>query len=185
MNTNQTDGKNTQTVLTVLIVDDIPENLDLLEDVLQEKGYQVLTAKSGQEALQIIEKEKVHVIVADAMMPRMDGLELCRQIRSQMPGARIPFVIYTGNYVDKEDEELARGIGVDKYVMKYAGVDVLVDAVDELTKYRYGYEPEAAKEESPRIDDHSFLERHHATLRSRLRSAASRSCAAAASTAAR
>ena len=148
----------------LLLVDDVPESLELLQDVLQENGYGTMTASSGEEALELLKQYEIHLIVSDAMMPRMDGLELCTFVRKNPRTASIPFIIYTGDYLDKEDEELARGVGVDRYVEKMSGIETLVGAVKEMVSERYGHEMHGNTPESRRLDDHSFLEQHHAVV---------------------
>ncbi len=150
--------------LTILIVDDIQENLDLLEDVLGEYGYRCLMVHNGMEALEKLKSDPVHLIIADAMMPKMDGLQLCKEVKNNPAYVKIPFVIYTANYVDREEEELARSIGVDQYVVKYAGLNSLVEAVNDLCRVRYGIRSEVVGTQQSAIDDVAFLERHHAIL---------------------
>jgi CheY-like chemotaxis protein len=111
-----------QTPLRVLLVDDAQENLDLLEDVLTEHGYMTVLARNGMDALELMTHEEVHLIVADAMMPKMDGFLLCKEVRARPASAAVPFVIYTGNYVDPQEQDFAHSIGVDRYVVKYAGL---------------------------------------------------------------
>lgn len=158
----QTDTEmgNTQQ-LRVLLVDDVQENLELLEDVLLENGYSALLARNGMDALDQLRTEEVHIIVADAMMPKMDGFQLCKEVRADPACAKIPFIIYTGNYVDGADQEFARSIGVDRYVVKYAGLSALVDAVNELAQQNYGHRSEVQKKAPDQIDDQAFLEKHH------------------------
>ena len=62
--------------LVVLLVDDVPENLELLEDVLQDNGFATKTASSGQEALDQLRQNDIHLVVSDAMMPKMDGYDV-------------------------------------------------------------------------------------------------------------
>src|SRR5512139_2101108 len=124
--------------LRLLLVDDVPENLDLLEDILSEEGYATVRALNGVEALQVLEQEEIHLIVADAMMPKMDGFTLCKEVRAQKRWMKVPFIIYTGNYVDAADQDFARSIGVDRYVVKYAGLGALVQAVNDLASRTYG-----------------------------------------------
>jgi PAS domain S-box-containing protein len=150
--------------LRVLIVDDVQENLELLEDVLSEHGYHSIAARNGVEALELMKSGTIHLIVADAMMPRMDGFQLCKEVRALPGGAAIPFVIYTGNYVDAADRDFARSIGVDRYVVKYAGLGTLVEAVDELAAATYGRAPADEGGPKEQIDDRSFLEGHHAIV---------------------
>ncbi len=150
--------------LRVLIADDVQENLDLLDDVLAENGYTTIMVRNGLEALERLKTETVHLIIADAMMPKMDGFQLCKEVKSNPAFARIPFVIYTANYIDREDEELAQSIGVDKYVVKYAGLGSLVESVNQLCRLRYGFTTEESDQVQEKIDDVAFLEKHHAIL---------------------
>lgn len=150
--------------LAILLVDDVPENLELLADVLQENGFETRAASSGEEALEQLQQYEIHLIVSDAMMPKMDGLELCTYVRKNPRTASIPFIIYTGDYLDQEDEELARSIGVDRYVEKTGGVEALVEEVKAIVRERYGYEARGNKLESNRLDDQVFLEKHHAIV---------------------
>jgi len=149
--------------LKVLIVDDVQENLLLLEEVLSENGYIPILAKNGMDALNHLETQEIQLIVADAMMPKMDGFQLCKEVRARESSAKIPFVIYTGNYVEGADQEFAQSIGVDRYVVKYAGLGSLVEAINELTEQHYGFKqrPLPAQE---LINDHEFLEKHHAII---------------------
>jgi PAS domain S-box-containing protein len=151
--------------LKVLLVDDIQENIELLEEILQENGYHTVPARNGVEALTRMHGESVHIIVADAMMPKMDGFQLCKEVRAVHAYATIPFIIYTGNYVDSSDQEFARSIGVDRYVVKYAGLGALVQAINELAQQRYGRRPAGEPEPvQEHIDDQSFLEKHRAIV---------------------
>jgi PAS domain S-box-containing protein len=152
--------------LRVLLVDDVEENLELLQEVLGEQGFSTLVAHNGIDALAMLRRETVQVIVADAMMPKMDGFLLCKEVRSTPAWARLPFVIYTANYVDSADQEFARSIGVDRYVVKYAGLDALVQAVNDLARQRYGksHVAEAPVTKKAQLDDHAFLEKHRALL---------------------
>lgn len=156
-------GGETPLSLKVLLVDDVPENLALLEDVLSENGYEPVLARNGLEALQYLRMSPVHLIVADAMMPKMDGFQLCKEVKAQALWAKIPFIIYTGNYVDGADQDFARSIGVDRYVVKYAGLGTLVQAVNDLAQDQYGF-TKAPVPTQARIDDQVFLEKHHAII---------------------
>ncbi len=154
--------------LTILVVDDVEENLELLQDLFTESGYNTISARSGVEAFEIFNRETVHLIIADAMMPRMDGFQLCKKVKENPKHAKIPFIIYTGNYVDEEDQELARNVGVDRYVMKYAGLATLIEAVKEVILQNYGIQIDRVSEPPAAIDDQSFLEKHHTLVTKKL-----------------
>lgn len=149
--------------LRVLIVEDVEENRILLQEVFAENGYETMLAQNGVDALTRLRASPADLIVADAMMPKMDGFQLCKEVRSSQATRAIPFIIYTGNYIDPADEEFARDIGVDRYVMKMGGVAPLVDAVNEIAEERYGPRPHRSNG-SARIDDQTFLEQHHAII---------------------
>lgn len=150
--------------LKILLVDDVQENLELLEDVLSENGYAPLLARNGVEALTLVLDEQVQMIVADAMMPKMDGFQLCKEVRTLPSCSTIPFIIYTGNYVDAADQEFARSIGVDRYVVKYAGLGALVQAINELAQQHYGRKMEDPAPAQEQLDDQEFLEKHRAIV---------------------
>ncbi|MGE5313133.1 MAG: ATP-binding protein [Acidobacteriota bacterium] len=117
---------------SILIVDDIRANLDLLEDILSTQEYEVLRASNGLEALQVLQTHKVQLVISDAMMPKLDGFQLCREIKGNPQMRHIPFILYTGNYVSPEDEQFGYSIGVNRYVVKYSGIETLLNTVKEL-----------------------------------------------------
>jgi len=166
--TTMSDGQEPVTgdgpALKILLVDDVQENLELMEDVLAEIGYTALLARNGVEALSVVKNESVHMIVADAMMPKMDGFQLCKEVRAIAAYAKVPFIIYTGNYVDTADEEFARSIGVDRYVVKHAGLGALVQAINELARQCYGRKLEEPPSNQDQLDDQEFLEKHRAIV---------------------
>ena len=105
------------TAPSVLIVDDVLDNLAYLHDALDESGYMVLVANSGQTALQRAYDAQPNVILLDAMMPEMDGFETCRQLKTNSLTRHIPVIFMTGL---TEAEHVAAGFdagGVD-YVTK-------------------------------------------------------------------
>ena len=85
----------------VLIVDDVPENLSLLHDALDEAGYTVLVATNGETALQRACHSLPDVILLDAMMPGIDGFEACRQLRQNASTAEIVIIALTGRLDDE------------------------------------------------------------------------------------
>ncbi len=82
--------------MKILAVEDEPEYLALLEEVLQEIGHTIRTAANGAEALKVLEKETVDVILADVAMPEMDGIQLHATVRSKPEYATTPFIFLTG-----------------------------------------------------------------------------------------
>ena len=80
----------------VLVVDDVPDNLAMLHDALDESGYTVLVATSGAAALQRALQAAPDIVLLDAMMPGMDGFEVARQLKAQPQTAHIPIIFMTG-----------------------------------------------------------------------------------------
>ena len=84
----------------VLIVDDVPDNLHLLHDALDEAGYTVLVATDGPSALARAQQAQPDIVLLDAMMPGMDGVEVCRQIRQNPATSEIAIIALTGRLDD-------------------------------------------------------------------------------------
>jgi len=101
----------------ILIVDDEPFNLDLLEQELQEQGYEIERANDGAEALEKVETFKPDVILLDYMMPRMNGIEAVERLRKNEKHGAIPVILLTAK---GSQEDKARGLdaGADDYVVK-------------------------------------------------------------------
>ena len=109
--------RGTRAGLRILAVDDDPTSLFLLRRVLQEEGHEVLCASDGAEALRMALENDLEAVVADWMMPRMDGLELCQALRCIQSGRELFFLLLTGR--DTEDQIVAAyDAGVDEYVTK-------------------------------------------------------------------
>jgi CheY-like chemotaxis protein/signal transduction histidine kinase len=102
----------------VLIVDDNQINLYMLEVLLKTNEFNVLSAKSGVEALEIVRDVTVDVIVSDILMPDMDGFTLCKEWKSDERLKEIPFIFYTATYTDKKDEIFALSLGADRFLIK-------------------------------------------------------------------
>lgn len=101
----------------VLIVDDVPDNLALLHDALEESGYTVLVATHGESALQRAAQALPDVVLLDALMPGMDGFEVARRLKAQAATAHIPIIFMTG-LTETEHLEAALAAGGVDYVTK-------------------------------------------------------------------
>jgi DNA-binding response OmpR family regulator/DNA-binding CsgD family transcriptional regulator len=101
----------------VLIVDDVPENLSLLHDALDEAGYTVLVATNGESALQRAHHSRPDVILLDAVMPGMDGFEVARRLKADLVTQHIPIVFMTG-LTETEHVVAAFAAGGADYVTK-------------------------------------------------------------------
>jgi DNA-binding response OmpR family regulator len=101
----------------VLIVDDVPDNLAVLHDALDESGYTVLVATHGEAALQRAAQARPDIVLLDAMMPGMDGFEVARRLKASPATARIPIIFMTG-LTDTEYLVAALAAGGVDYVTK-------------------------------------------------------------------
>lgn len=101
----------------VLIVDDVPENLAVLHDALDELGFTVLVANHGEAALEVTGQVKPDVILLDAMMPGMDGFEVCRRLKINLDTRHIPVIFMTG-LAEAEHVVTAFKVGATDYVTK-------------------------------------------------------------------
>ncbi|EER22124.1 MULTISPECIES: PleD family two-component system response regulator [spotted fever group] len=102
---------------TILVVDDIETNIKLLTAKLLKEYYTVLTANSGKEALAILKKEKIDIILLDVMMPEMDGFEVCKTIKTDPETTHIPVVMVTA-LSDIDDRVKGLEAGADEFLTK-------------------------------------------------------------------
>jgi class 3 adenylate cyclase/CheY-like chemotaxis protein len=100
----------------VLLVDDLPQNLRLLDAVLAPRGYDVRTADSGEEALRMIAEAPPDIILLDILMPGIDGYEVCRKVREDPATAFLPIVMITAS--GDQEKVLAIEAGADDFVTK-------------------------------------------------------------------
>jgi adenylate cyclase len=100
----------------ILVVDDLPENVRLLQAVLEPRGYTVVTAISGAEALERVASQAVDMVLLDVSMPGMDGFEVCRRLRAEPATSFLPIVMVTAS----GSEEKVAGIkaGADDFIPK-------------------------------------------------------------------
>ncbi|MBW2559030.1 MAG: hybrid sensor histidine kinase/response regulator [Deltaproteobacteria bacterium] len=104
--------------MKILIVDDNKDGRYLLEKILQGYDYEIITAANGADALEKLRAQDFDMIIADILMPVMDGFVLCRKCKVDEKLKNIPFIFYTATYTDEKEEELALKIGADKFIRK-------------------------------------------------------------------
>ena len=119
----------------VLVVEDDPDTLDMLKYILDNRGAEVMTAGSAQEALEALDRSKPDVLVSDVAMPDQDGFELIGRLRSRGPerGGNIPAAALTA-YTREEDRQRALSAGFQSYVRKPVDPEELVAVVAGLTR---------------------------------------------------
>ncbi len=117
---------------TILVVDDIKAELKLISGYLQQGGYDTITAINGQEALEKAVETKPDLIITDLVMPEMNGLTLCRQVKKNTTTADIPIIACTSKNRDV-DRSWAKKQGVAAYIVKPFTKEELIDAVKSIT----------------------------------------------------
>ncbi len=118
----------------ILVVDDNPQNLYLLQVLLSGYGYEVATAGNGAEALDKARRDPPDMVIADILMPVMDGFTLCRQWKKDEALKAVPFVFYTATYTDPRDEELALSLGAARFIRKPVEPDAFVGKLREVIR---------------------------------------------------
>ena len=116
----------------LLVVEDIPDILKLLDATLKFKGYRVVTAQNGQEALDAIQRERPAMVITDILMPKMDGFSLVHRLRINPETRDIPVIFLTATYVAPEDKAFALTIGVSRFIEKPVDFDQFLPTVAEI-----------------------------------------------------
>ena len=116
----------------LLIVEDVPDILRLLEETLKFKGYNAVTARNGQEALDLIHRERPTLIITDIMMPKLDGFGLVHRLRLNPETRDIPVIFLTATYVALEDKAFALNIGVTRFIEKPVNFEKFLETIDQL-----------------------------------------------------
>jgi len=116
----------------VLICDDQPDIVNALKIYLSAEGYGILTATNGQEAVELVQKGSVHLVLLDVMMPVMDGIVATSRIREF---SNVPIILLTAKS-ETEDLVLGLNVGADDYVTKpFVPVEVLARVRSQLRRY--------------------------------------------------
>lgn len=116
---------------TILLVDDLQMFLEIEKDFFKYAQVNLLTARDGIEALEVVKNQKPDLIFMDLQMPRMDGAQCCRAIRSDPELARIPVVIISSSS-DAKDKEMSLAAGCNYFLSKPAGRDRFLEIAREF-----------------------------------------------------
>ena len=116
----------------LLIVEDDPDILKLLDTTLTFRGYRVITAHNGKEGLEVIQGERPAIVIADIMMPKLDGFGLVHRLRINPETRDIPVVFITATYVAAEDREFALNIGATRFIQKPVDLEDFLRMITEL-----------------------------------------------------
>jgi CheY-like chemotaxis protein len=116
----------------ILVVEDVPNVLELLEVTLRFKGYPVVTARNGQEALETIARERPALIITDILMPKMDGYALAHNVRKDPRTRQIPIIFLSATYVTPEDKRFALSLGAVRFLEKPVDTEDFLLTIAEI-----------------------------------------------------
>ena len=119
----------------ILLVDDEQDMVYAVKMQLEADGFQVLTAKDGQEGLDKARKENPGLIILDLMLPKIDGYKVCRMLKFDEKYKKIPIIIYTAR-AQAVDEKLGYEVGADAYMTKPFDPKKLLAKINELLNSR-------------------------------------------------
>lgn len=116
----------------ILVVDDEKEIVNAIEIYLSKEGYEILKAYNGKEALEIIKKQEIHLVILDIMMPEMDGIETAKEIRKQYS---MPIIMLSAKSEDY-DKILGLNMGADDYVTKpFSPMELIARVNSTIRRY--------------------------------------------------
>ena len=121
--------------MKILIVDDTAINRKLLHATLEAEGHSVLQAADGLEALAVLEREPVDAVISDILMPRMDGFQLCHELRQREKLKHVGFIHYTSVCSSSDDMQLSNSMGADNYLIKPASTEVLLRTLEDARRH--------------------------------------------------
>ena len=145
----------------LLVVEDVPDTLQMLDVALTFKGYRVVTARNGQQALDAVKKERPALIITDILMPLMDGFSLAHRLRADPDTRNIPIVFLSATYVTPEDKQFATAIGVTRFIEKPVAIEDLAQAISELLCH--------SLPDSKPLDTQRFYEEYRKRLEAKLK----------------
>jgi CheY-like chemotaxis protein len=145
----------------LLIVEDVPNILELLSVTLKFKGYPVITATNGEEALKLIEQEHPALIVSDILMPKMDGFQLIQRLRTHPKTSQIPIIILSATYVTPEDRDFAMKLGAARFLEKPVDTEEFLLTIAEVLTQGVATLP-------PPMDEQEFYLGYRERLESKL-----------------
>ena len=146
----------------ILIVEDVPNVLELLEVTLRFKGYSVITARNGEEALEVLSRQRPILIITDILMPKMDGYAFVQKLRLNPETRPLPVVFLSATYVTAEDKEFALSLGAARFIEKPIDAEDFLLTIAELVTQQSTSEPKP-------LDMEKFYNGYRTRLENKLR----------------
>ena len=116
----------------LLIIEDNPDFLEVLAYTLRAAGYDLLTAKTGKEGLELARRERPDLILTDLMLPILNGYEICSMLKHDVRYRQIPILMLSATKVQEKDEHLAKECGADFFLLKSVAPKEILDQVQAL-----------------------------------------------------
>lgn len=152
--------------ITILLVDDEPDILDIISYNLKAEGYKVKTASSGREGVEKAKKVRPDLILLDVMMPEMDGIEACEQIR-KTPGLEHTIIAFLTARGEDYSQVAGFEVGADDYIAKPVKPKVLTSRLKALLRRR-SLEPATSEERTTLGDMVIDIERYHIEIKGKV-----------------
>jgi two-component system alkaline phosphatase synthesis response regulator PhoP len=131
--THLTSARKNKIMPRVMVVDDDWDITQIVSEKLRLAGYDVVTACDGNECLEIIRREKPNLVLLDVMMPDLDGLEVCREIKRNLETKNIKVAVFTVKS-SARDREISAEYFADAHIGKPVSTDMLIKIVEKLLK---------------------------------------------------
>ena len=146
----------------ILVVEDVPHVLKLLAITLRFKGYPVVTATNGEEALEKIDEEHPALVITDILMPKMDGFALVHKLRTTPETHQIPVIFLSATYITPEDQEFALSLGAVKFLEKPVDTEEFLLTIAEVLTQGPSTVP-------PPLSEEDFYQGYRERLESKLK----------------
>lgn len=146
----------------ILVVEDTPNVRDLLTVTLRFKGYPVITAPNGEEALEVIKENRPALIITDILMPKMDGYAFVHNLRTDPDTHDIPIIFLSATYTTPEDKIFGLSLGAARFIEKPIDTEDFLLTVAELLADGPATTPRP-------LEDRAFYEGYQARLENKLR----------------
>ena len=143
----------------VLLLDDTEDAIVLQKVILESSGYEVVSAINGIEGLEKLKNFHPDIIISDVLMPKMDGFEFCRKVKADANFKDIPFVFYSAQYTDKNDQKLADELGAQRFIVKPIDIGKFLTIINEVLNKGTELSTDKVSEKKPDIQ--AFDEKHY------------------------
>lgn len=109
----------------ILIVDDVPKNIQMAMNILKNEGYKMFYSKDGKSALNLVKEHDFDLILLDIMMPMMNGFEVCERLKAEEQTKNIPIIFLSGKDSSKDIEQAYETGGVDYVIKPFINIELI------------------------------------------------------------